>query len=224
MPITKITSNVLASGVAQDNLNAGSSITLSKTVTINSSAIINGDFTVQGSISASDSVFGSNIVYNGGNTTAAPLSVGTNTDQNLIFETNGLSRMTVTSAGNVGIGVSAPNERLQVTNGNIGTYGSGNGFVMYNLGQGNYSGNFEMARFMPVSNEFLFQTLQGGTGVGRNLRFAVGIAGITLVNSSGNIGVGTVTPNERLSVSGNVSVSGVGIFSNGSLWSTRYRS
>jgi len=313
---------------------------------------VQGDATVQGSISASGSVFGNNIVYDGGNTTAAPLSVGTNTNQDLIFETNSLSRMTISSGGNVGIGtstpnerltvsgnisatgniiasstgsstasprilgvsniqtgnaarfqfgdalnsiqnqfagrmqlqgywgiviagsrqtltplsfeggagsdasltvvgttvsapvqvtrgavgqsaslhewrdsnnstlvnitsggfvgvgVSAPNERLQVTNGNIGTYGSGNGFVMYNLGQGNYSGNFEMARFMPISNEFLFQTLQGGTGVGRNLRFSVGNAGLTLVNSSGNIGVGTTTPNERLTVSGNISATG----------------
>ena len=112
------------------------------------------------------------------------------------------------NGGNVGVGTTTPNEKLQVANGNIGTFGNGNGFVMYNLGQGNYSGNYEMARFMPVSNEFLFQTLQGGTGVGRNLRFVIGNANLTFVNSSGNIGIGTTTPNEKLTVVGNISATG----------------
>lgn len=125
-------------------------------------------------------------------TTNSSVSVG----GNLTVDTDTLF---VDAANNkVGVGTTAPNEKLQVTNGNIGTFGNGNGFVMYNLGQGNYSGNYEMARFMPVSNEFLFQTLQGGTGVGRNLRFVIGNANLTFVNSSGNIGIGTTSPSAKL--------------------------
>jgi hypothetical protein len=46
MPITKVTSNVLAPDAALNNLNAGSSVALSVPLTVTSTASINGNFTV----------------------------------------------------------------------------------------------------------------------------------------------------------------------------------
>ena len=63
-----------------------------------------------------------NYVLNGGNTVTAPLSVGTNTDQSLIFETNTIARMSILSSGNVGINTITPNERLAVS-GNLSASG-----------------------------------------------------------------------------------------------------
>lgn len=49
-----------------------------------------------------------NYILNGGNTVTAPLSVGTNTDQSLVFETNSSSRMIITSGGEISIGTRTP--------------------------------------------------------------------------------------------------------------------
>lgn len=64
-----------------------------------------------------------NYILNGGNTVTAPLSVGTNSNQNLVFETNNLSRMTILSSGNVAIGTDNPNEKFTVS-GNLSASGN----------------------------------------------------------------------------------------------------
>ncbi|WP_374029211.1 hypothetical protein [Bdellovibrio bacteriovorus] len=53
-------------------------------------------------------------VLDGGNATGATVSVGTNDGQALSFETNNSARMTITSAGDIGIGTASPGYRLQV--------------------------------------------------------------------------------------------------------------
>jgi len=58
----------------------------------------------------------------GGNTRGAALTIGTNDNFNLSLETAGTTQMTITSAGNIGIGTTAPNERLTVV-GNISAVG-----------------------------------------------------------------------------------------------------
>jgi hypothetical protein len=63
-----------------------------------------------------------NYILNGGNTVTAPLSVGTNTGQNFILETNSLNRMTILSSGNIGVNTNSPNERLAVS-GNLSASG-----------------------------------------------------------------------------------------------------
>jgi len=115
----------------------------------------------------------------------------------LEFQNSSATVMTsVGSGGNISVNTVQTADRINV-GGLVTTYGDGNGFAMYNLGA-NYTGNFEMARFMPVSNLFLFQTLQGGTGVGRDLRFVAGNATFHLTNSSGSVGIGTTSPSARL--------------------------
>ena len=139
---------------AQDNLNAGSSVTLSKAVTINSSAIVNGNFTVDGNVLFVDSV-----------------------------------------NNRVGVGTVTPISALDIATGNL--------FVR--------TGNISTNTIANYNNSGpLTLNYQGGT-------FSVTNNATTVIHATqaGNIGVGTVTPNERLTVSGNISASGAGIFSNG---------
>ncbi|KYG62194.1 hypothetical protein AZI85_08365 [Bdellovibrio bacteriovorus] len=53
-------------------------------------------------------------ILDGGNSTGATVNVGTNDGQALSFETNNSARMTITSAGDIGIGTASPGYRLQV--------------------------------------------------------------------------------------------------------------
>lgn len=57
---------------------------------------------------------GSGDILNGGNTTGAAVTIGTNDAFALNFETGGTTKMTVLSGGSVGIGSTAPNALLDV--------------------------------------------------------------------------------------------------------------
>jgi len=62
-----------------------------------------------------NSVGSGNLVYRGGNTNAAALTIGTNDAYALNFETNGVTRMSILSSGNVGIGTITPTAKLEIT-------------------------------------------------------------------------------------------------------------
>ena len=59
-----------------------------------------------------------NAFIQNGNSFGTTALLGTNDNQPLAFETNGSTRMFISSSGNVGIGTTSPNEKLEV-NGNI---------------------------------------------------------------------------------------------------------
>jgi len=74
----------------------------------------------QGAVSAgsgSTNVSGGNLTLKGG------IGNGSGADGGIVLQTDNISRMTLTSAGDVGIGTSAPNEKLDV-NGNANVNGS----------------------------------------------------------------------------------------------------
>ncbi|WP_374074557.1 tail fiber domain-containing protein [Bdellovibrio bacteriovorus] len=56
------------------------------------------------------------VFLNGGNSFGADATLGTNDNYALNLETNGSTRVTVTSAGNVGIGITSPGAQLHVYN------------------------------------------------------------------------------------------------------------
>jgi hypothetical protein len=125
-----------------------------------------------------------------------------------VSTTGGTAALHIDSSQRVGIGTTTPYSTLGV-NGNLATMGTGKGLLFYNLvGTGEYAGNFEMMRFMPVSNTYLIQSLTGGTGQHRNLQFSIGNATMLLDAGNGNVGIGTTTASERLTVSGNISATG----------------
>jgi hypothetical protein len=101
---------------------------------VSGSAIISGSLTVTQGITgslfgtasfatsasfASTASFVSNAFIQGGNSFEATAVLGTNNDRGLILETSGSARITITTAGNVGIGTNTPNARLDVSGSTI---------------------------------------------------------------------------------------------------------
>ncbi len=54
-------------------------------------------------------------IVNNGNSFAAPMIIGTNDTQELRFETNGTTRVTIDTSGNVGIGTTSPDSSLEIS-------------------------------------------------------------------------------------------------------------
>jgi hypothetical protein len=104
-------------------------------------------------------------------------------------------RMRIDSAGNVGIGVSSPATKL-----NIQTTGADTEVRATTITSGN-------VRFgMDVSGA-VYNWIQSDRS-SLAMQFAVGNAERMRIDSSGNVGIGTSSPSERLSVSGNVTITG----------------
>jgi hypothetical protein len=80
-------------------------------------------------------------------------------------------------------------------------------FYIYNTRLG--SASYERAVFKWSSNSFSIGTEQGSSsGLARNLSFVTSGQSRILIDSSGNVGIGTNTPSEKLQVEGNVLVNG----------------
>ena len=178
----------------------------------------NQKLTVAGNISATGSVTANNLVYKGGNTEGAALAIGTNDAQNLNLETNGGTKMTVTSAGNVGIGTILPTTVLHTQS------NTGSNFISVR-DERSTTGDLAGIRFStgPTAGlstnfkSFISHIETGSNGLG-DLVFAVDTSDVAAdaditdeklrIKSNGNVGIGTSSPAEKLSVSGNISTTG----------------
>lgn len=123
--------------------------------------------------------------------------------------TNGTTHLTVLNNGNVGIGTTTPTEKLNVL-GNILVTGGGNymgvgdgihGAILdrrFNLDDGTY-----VVAAAPAiganSNAWGFNSSTG-------YNFAINSANALSIPSNGNVGIGTSTPNQKLSVYGNINL------------------
>jgi hypothetical protein len=110
------------------------------------------------------------------------------------FDLNSVvERMRLNSSGNLGIGTSSPSAKLHVASGgNIATFG------LVGSGQDNY------IKFQGSSNAFDVGTTSAGYwGIADS-----GVAYRFVVTQAGNIGIGTTSPSQKLSVVGNVYANG----------------
>ncbi len=146
---------------------------------INGSVIIEGSLTLNGTTLQTGAAW----VVDGGNSTNSTVTVGTNDDQGLALETNGVTAITINDNGNVGVGTTGPATKLQVngtinseTNTNVGAY---------------YIGGTSIIE----------------AAAGTLLKINEG--GFTNVNfSSGNLGVGDTSPDYKLDVAGSAGING----------------
>ena len=108
---------------------------------------------------------------------------------------------------NVGIGTTAPNEKLTVSGNISASLGFTGQYVELVYDRGNGDGGYIDFR-NSVSDDFDCRIIQTGKG----LQLCTGSSGSSLgrmtILSGGNIGINTSTPNERLTVSGNISATG----------------
>jgi hypothetical protein len=139
-------------------------------------------FTAGGVITCANVSALSSSFQNGGNSFGAAANLGTNDGFGLNFQTNGSSRMSILTNGNVGIGTASPAGTLDVEGGTA-TTGSGTNVIInaQAAGAGNYNGG----------NITLFAGAGSGTGT----------PGTVKVNANGlNIASGTATPGTNPSV------------------------
>lgn len=134
-------------------------------------------------------------VIGGGNSIGAPLTVGTNDNQELRFETNGTDKMTVLANGNVGIGTTSPSANLVVSSSSATAFNisstsvSSTNTPTLNLGNALSVVSDEWNGVVDIKSIWPIRFLTSGT---ERMR----------IDNSGNVGIGQASTPDRLHVYG----------------------
>jgi len=145
----------------------------------------------------------------GGNSFGTTATLGTNDASALAFETNGSTRMTLDTNGNLGIGTSSPTAKLHVEGISFfnNTISSSNKIIVESSQPGII---FRESDQSGTTNRWI--DVEGGTF--RILQTNNAYSSFTnqfVINSSGNVGIGTSVPAARLHVSSSNSAYAFGV-------------
>ena len=143
--------------------------------------------------------------------------IGTESNHNVSIKTGGTGvKMTVTAAGNVGIGNTAPAEKFTIgsaaSKGDIGFHIGGHrlitfGYMTTNSSETTYAGFPAEIRHDPTNGLLRF----GVDGTTRSVGDTSSVSTALTIKTGGNVGVGTQTPDQKLDVNGNIGINGLEI-------------
>ncbi len=107
-----------------------------------------------------------------------------------------ISSMIIRSSGNVGIGTENPQEQLSITQGmNIDQINQNDGQLQYGLRFGDSSGEGIASKRTSGGNQY-------------GLDFYTNSNNRMTINNVGNIGIGTITPTQKLDINGSANING----------------
>jgi len=133
-----------------------------------------------------------NAFVQNGNSFGTGAVIGTNDANSLSFETNGSTRMTLTSSGNLGIGTTSPAGKLHV---------SRSGDSLLQLTDTTNGNEIRIGTDSTVTN---FMRLRTNTGLGFAITNDGDTVGLFVDRSTGYAGVNTTAPTSRLNVNGDI--------------------
>lgn len=135
-------------------------------------------------------------IFNNGNTSGAPVTIGTNDSFALNLETNGTNRVSVSNSGLVGIGTTAPNGNLHIYEGQVSTPAV---LRMGNLMTGAASTDgLEFYVDSTTSSAYISNREMASLSFGSG-----GVYNDILIDSVGNVGIGGISnPTFNLDVFG----------------------
>jgi len=131
-------------------------------------------------------------------TTAGPNFLGTTDMADLAVYTNNLERMRIESGGNLGVGTSAPEVRADIAGGDVLIDNN-----QYYMGELTTGVNISMLGVTSQDNIAVGSISGAGGG---DLVFELQGAEKARLKSSGNLGVGTTTPQNTLDVEGGMAI------------------
>jgi hypothetical protein len=131
---------------------------------------------------------------------------GTGSYLPMAFYTGGSERMRVDTSGNLLVGVTSGTAKLQI--GNASAFTPSNSTVVNAAirTQGSYGGGI----VLDDGGLGSIWMQSSGTLMGFGLGTTSGVSGAMYINSSGNVGIGTSSPANKLHVSGNVTIANYG--------------
>lgn len=132
--------------------------------------------------------------------------IGTTDPVDFVTRTSNLERMRMTNAGNLGIGITAPSQRLDVQGGNARI----NNTFLGDVGHGAVWGGFSNSAQANTTGYALLESNDGAytllnkqnTGSGY-IGFRVANVDQAVITNAGNMGIGTTTPSTKLHVLAN---------------------
>ena len=158
----------------------------------------NGYFQADGSLSAS-------LVFSQGLTEKGRIFYD-HTSNFMAFGVNGAwnasEKMRIDSSGNVGIGTNSPSAPLNIYNNTAST-----GYAWIKIESGTsaaYAPRIQLSDSRTGAGAANYQLISGGNSGAFEVYDTTSSASRLLINSSGNVGIGTTSPSQKLDVNGNV--------------------
>ena len=190
-------------------------------VGIGTSTLSNYNLTVHGSLYADDIYTSGSTFYMGGNAllsrTGTVLDFGVETGESIDFTINDTSAMNIATGGNVGIGTTGPNSKLEIASANVVTANStGGNLNVYTTNAQNIDigASLTLGGFNDnAATTFrVFGSIEGRKTLNQNgssngyLLFKTNTGGTLTekvrITTDGNVGIGTTAPDTLLAVQG----------------------